>query len=74
MDKLTHMSIVNCIKELDALEKIITSDLYTKEKIAEWVEQISWELSGVMQRKRYDSDELQFTLKKILKDMKRDKD
>lgn len=74
MDKLTHMSIVNCIKELDALEKIITSDLYTKEKIAEWVEQISWELSGVMQRKRYDSDELQFILRKILKDMKRDKD
>lgn len=68
------MSIVNCIKELDALEKIITSDLYTKEKIAEWVEQISWELSGVMQRKRYDSDELQFILRKILKDMKRDKD
>jgi hypothetical protein len=74
MDKLTHMSIVNCIKELDALEKIITSDLYTKEKVAEWVEQISWELSGVMQRKRYDSDELQFILRKILKDMKRDKD
>lgn len=68
------MSIVNCIKELDALEKIITSDLYTKEKVAEWVEQISWELSGVMQRKRYDSDELQFILRKILKDMKRDKD
>jgi hypothetical protein len=72
MDKLTHISIINCVKELDALEKIITSGLYSNEKIAEWVTQISWELSGAMQRRRYDSDELQFILRKIMKDLKKE--
>lgn len=74
MDKLTHISIVNCVKELDALEKIITSGKYNNEKIAEWVIQISWELSGVMQRRRYNSDELQFVLRNIMKDIKKEKE
>ena len=61
------MSITNCIKELDALEKIILSNKFTDEQLADWVRQISWELSNVFRRKRYDSDELQFILKKLIR-------
>jgi hypothetical protein len=71
MDKLTHVSITNCIKELDALALVIASGEYSIEKIEEWVVQISWELARVMQRRRYDSDELQCVVRKILKDKKK---
>ena len=70
MDRLTHMSLTNCIKELDALEKITLSGRYTPEQISDWIKQISWELSNVFRRKRYDSDELQFILRKIVSEDK----
>lgn len=66
MDKLTHISLTNCIKELDALEKLILSGEYPRDKVADWVAQISWELSNIFHRRRYDSDELQFVLKGLL--------
>lgn len=71
MDRLTHISITNCIKELDALEKLILSEEFNAEEIASWVAQVSWELSNVFQRVRYDSDEFQHRLKKLIQDRKR---
>ncbi len=71
MDRLTHISITNCIKELDSLEKLIISEKYTHEEVAAWVSQISWELANVFHRKRYDSDEFQYKLKKLIHDNKK---
>lgn len=71
MDRLTHMSITNCIKELDALEKLITSGQFTHEEIADWVSEISWNLSNVFNRRRYNSDEFQHRLRKLIKDSRR---
>ena len=73
MDRLTHISITNCIKELDSLEKLILSEEFTLEEIASWVAQISWELANVFNRTRYDSDEFQHRLKKLIHDRKRKK-
>lgn len=71
MDRLTHISITNCVKELDALEKLVVSGDFSLEEIAGWISQISWELSNVFQRTRYDSDEFQHRLKKLIYDRKR---
>ena len=71
MDRLTHLSITNCIKELDSLAKLAYSGKFTHEELSDWIEQISWELSNTMQRHRYDSDEFQLKLKKLLLDRKR---
>ena len=71
MDKLTHISITNCIKELDALKNLILSGEFSYETVAEWVSQISWEMSNVFQRRRYDSDEFQHRLKKLIQESKR---
>ncbi len=71
MDRLTHISITNCIKELDSLEKLVGSEQFTYEELATWVSQISWELSNVFNRKRYDSDEFQHRLKKLIHDNKK---
>ncbi len=71
MDRLTHISITNCIKELDSLEKLIISEKFSYEEVASWVSQISWELSNVFQRKRYDSDEFQHRLKKLIHEGKK---
>jgi hypothetical protein len=71
MDKLTHLSITNCIKELDSLAKLAYSSKFTYEELADWIEQVGWELANVMQRRRYDSDEFQLKLKTMLLDKKR---
>ena len=71
MDRLTHISITNCVKELDALEKLIISQDYSLEEIAGWVSQISWELSNVFNRTRYDSDEFQHRLKTLIYNRKK---
>lgn len=63
MDRLTHMSITNCVKELDSLEKLILSGEFTLEEISDWIKEVSWNLSGVLMRRRYDSDEFQHRLK-----------
>ncbi len=72
MDKLTHLSLTNCIKELDSLEKLALSEKFTLEEIASWIAQISWELSNVFNRKRYNSDEFQHRLRKLITEKKRD--
>lgn len=71
MDKLTHISITNCVKELDALEKLVLSDLFSKEDIADFLKEISWNLSNVFSRTRYSSDEFQHRLIKLLQELKK---
>ena len=73
MDRLTHTSITNCIKELDALEKLVVSGEFTLEQVADWISEVSWNLAQVFRRQRYDSDEFQHILRKLLKERKRNK-
>jgi len=73
MDRLTHMSITNCIKELDAVEKLIRSGKFSDDEIAEWVAEISWSLANIFQRRRYDSDEFQLMLVRLVQGVKRQK-
>lgn len=72
MDKLTHMSINNCTKELDALEKLIISERYSYQEVADWVAEISWNLANIFRRRRYNSDEFQHRLKKLVKEKKKE--
>jgi hypothetical protein len=72
MDKLTHMSITNCIKEIDALEKLALSERFSYQQIADWLTEISWNLANVFRRRRYDSDEFQHRLKKLIKEKKQE--
>jgi len=72
MDKLTHMSITNCIKELDALEKLTASEQFSYQEIADSLSEISWNLANVFRRQRYNSDEFQHRLKKLLKEKKQE--
>ena len=67
------MSITNCIKELDALETLTLSEQFTYQEIADWLAEVSWNLSNVFGRRRYNSDEFQCRLKKLVKDLKREK-
>ena len=72
MDRLTHISVTNCIKELDALEKLVISEHFSPQEVADWIAEVSWNLSNVFQRRRYDSDEFQHRLKKLVKNKKRE--
>ncbi len=72
MDRLTHISITNCTKELDALEKLILSGRFSHQEVADWVAEISWNLAGVFRRSRYDSDEFQHRLKRLVQEKKRE--
>lgn len=71
MDRLTHISITNCIKELDALEKLLLSGDFTDKELSDFIQEVSWNLSNVFRRVRYDSDEFQCRLRKILHDRKK---
>ena len=71
MDRLTHMSITNCIKELDAMKNLILSEGFSYEEIADWVAEISWNLANIFQRRRYDSDEFQLRLVRLIQETKR---
>jgi hypothetical protein len=71
MDRLTHTSITNCIKELDALEKLTASGHYSPEQVSDWIREVSWNLSRVFRRQRYDSDEFQHILRSLIKKQKR---
>jgi hypothetical protein len=68
MDRLTHISITNCIKELDALEKLVISGDFSDQELADFLQEISWNLSNVFRRVRYDSDEFQCRLRKLIHD------
>lgn len=70
MDRRTYASITNCIKELDSLEKLIVSSRFGYEEIADWVAQISWELSRVFQHRAYNSDEFQLKLSSLISKIK----
>lgn len=71
MDRLTHISITNCIKELDALEKLVISEEFTPQEIADFLQEVSWNLSNVFRRVRYNSDEFQHLLRKLVQAHKR---
>lgn len=73
MDRLTHISITNCIKELDALEKLVVSEEFTAQEIADYLQEVSWNLSNVFRRVRYNSDEFQHLLRKLVQANKRKK-
>lgn len=73
MDRLTHISVTNCIKELDSLEKLVISEEYTHAEIADWISEISWNVANIFRRVRYDSDEFQHRLKKLVQENKRKK-
>lgn len=73
MDRLTHSSITNAIKELDALHKLALSKGFETEEIADWIQEISWNLANVFQRRRYDSDEFQCRLIKFVEGRKKKK-
>lgn len=72
MDRLTHISITNCIKELDALEKLVISGEFSEKELADFLQEISWNLSNVFRRVRYNSDEFQCRLRKLIHDRKKD--
>ena len=71
MDRLTHISITNCTKEMDALSTLVLSGEFTIEEIADWIQEISWNLSYVFRRQRYNSDEFQMKLKKLIQERQR---
>jgi len=71
MDRLTHISITNCTKEMDALSTLVLSGEFTIEEIADWIQEISWNLSYVFRRQRYNSDEFQMRLKKLIQERQR---
>lgn len=71
MDKLTHISLTNCIKELDSLEKLVQTEEYSYEEVAEAIKEISWNLSLIFNRRRYNSDEFQLKLRDHLKSKKK---
>lgn len=71
MDRLTHNSITNCIKELDSLEKLTVSGEFTFEQLSDFIKEISWNLSNVFARVPYVSDEFQYRLIKLVQDNKK---
>jgi hypothetical protein len=73
MDKLTHISITNCIKELDALKLLLESEQFSTQEVADWLTEISWNLSNIFRRRRYNSDEFQRRSRQLVVDRKRAK-
>jgi hypothetical protein len=67
LDRLTHTSITNAIKELEALKGLVLCGAFTEDEIADFIEEISWCLARTFQRHRYDSDEMRMLLAKELK-------
>ena len=74
MDRLTHISLTNAIKEIDALKLLVISGDFSWEEIADFLEEISWNLTGVFDRRRYNSDEFQHRLRGLLEERKRSKE
>jgi hypothetical protein len=62
MDRVTRLSLENCIKELDAVQKLVLSEKFTYEQIADWINELSWNISNILSNKRYNSDEFQHIL------------
>lgn len=71
MDRLTHMSVTNGVKELNALKLLILSEHFSHTQIADWVAEVAWNLEHIFQRQRYDSDEFQCLLKKLIQETKK---
>lgn len=70
MDRLTHISLNNCIKELESLSKLVETEKFSYKQISDFIREITWNLSNVFERRRYNSDEFQFMLQKIIKQKK----
>lgn len=73
MDRLTHISVTNAIKELDALHKLALSRDFEMDEIADWIQEISWQLTNIFQRRKYNSDEFQCRLIKLVEGRKKKK-
>ena len=74
MDRLVYMSMSNCVKELDALKMLVLSGRFSLAEVADWISEISWNLSNVAHRRRYDSDEFQCRLKKLVRRRKEEEE
>ncbi len=70
MDRLTHISVTNGVKELDALKFLVLSEHFSYAQIADWIAEVSWNLENIFQRRRYNSDEFQCLLKKLIQETK----
>lgn len=64
MDQLTHISIDNCLKELEALDKLVANEYLSYSEISDFLKEISWQLENVVKGVKYTSDELQCVLSK----------
>lgn len=73
MDRLTHDSLLNAIKEIESLKIIIDSNRFSMEEISEFVAEIAWNMSGIMKRRAYKSDEFQCRLRGLLHSAKRER-
>ena len=73
MDRLTHESLLNAIKELESLKTLVDSNKFSIEEISEFVSEIAWNMSGIVKRRAYKSDEFQCRLRGILHSAKRDR-
>jgi len=56
---------------MDALSTLVLSGEFTIEEIADCIQEISWNLSYVFRRQRYNSDEFQMRLKKLIQERQR---
>lgn len=73
MDKRTHKSLLNAVKELDSLKVLVETGEYSKQEIADFIEEIQWNVSGILKRREYKSDEFQHRLAGLLQTIKRQK-
>jgi len=67
------MSLTNAIKELDALKSLLISGEFSSDELADFLDEVSWNLASVFERRRYNSDEFQHRLRGLLEDRKRKK-
>ena len=72
MDRLTHISVTNGVKELNALKLLILSERFSYAQVADWIAEVVWNLEHIFQRRRYDSDEFQCLLQKFIQETKKE--
>jgi hypothetical protein len=70
MDKPTRGSLWNCVKELESLSILSKTGVCTEEEISDFIQEIGWNIVGVIHGKSYISDEFQMRLSKFLKEKK----
>ena len=70
MDKPTRSSLWNCVKELEALSVLCSTNTYSNEEISDFIQEIGWNIVAVIHDKGYISDEFQMRLSNFLKEKK----